>query len=202
MKQILSILSAFFLAIAMLVGNVFAQVAPYTLFGTSGYIESDYQEDMAIQMTSVDKDSYGGIDFTMPEGTTIKDITHLSTNFAMISGACGGGSPRFQIGVIDPFTNTEKTIYAYIGEGPTYSCDPSGWQESGNVVEDGRFVDATQLGSLFYTPYDEFLDTFGSYRVTSVILVVDSGWMFGGQSVAVDNLQVIDQTFSFKMTSN
>lgn len=201
MKRILSILSAFVLAIVMLVGRVFAQVEPYTLFGTSGYIETDYDQDIAVQMSS-GSDSYGGIDFSLPDKATFADITHLSTDFMMIEGACGGGSPRFQISVIDPRTNTEKTIFAYIGKGPTFSCEPTGWQMSGNLVEGGMFIDATQLGGLFYTPYQEALKNFDNYQVTSLELTVDSGWMFGSQSLVVDNIRINDEVFTFTNSVN
>jgi hypothetical protein len=197
MKHLLSIFSAFFLAIVMLVGNVFAQVTPYTLFGTSGYIESDYQEDMAVQITS-GENSYGGIDFVVADDTRFADITHLSTDFSVIHGTCGGGSPRFQIGVNDPITNTEKILYVYIGQDPLYSCEPDGWQQSGNLLSEGKFIDATQLGSLFYTSYEEALMHYGGYEVMSLELVVDSGWMFGNQSIAIDNIQINDDVFDFK----
>ena len=180
----------------MLTGNVAAQVEPYTLFGTSGYIESIYDTDMAVQITS-GEDSYGGIDLSMPEETRFEDIKHLSTDYIVITGTCGGGSPRFQISVFDPITLTEKILFAYIGESHNYTCPSDGWQTSGNVLENGKFIDATQLGSLFYTSYEEALTYFGKDKVTTIKLVVDSGWMFGTQSIEVDNIRINDEVFTF-----
>lgn len=196
MKHIATIFTSFVLAIPMLVGNVFAQVAPYTLYGTSGFIESEYQEDMAVQVTS-DSGSYGGIDFDVPVGTTLEELTHLSTDFSVLSGTCGGGSPRFQINMIDSQTRTEQMLYAYIGEGSSFTCSSSTWQKSGNLLGKDTFIDATQAGSLFYTPYEEVIRYFGTNEVTGIELVLDSGWMFGEQSVVFDNIRVNDQTFTF-----
>jgi hypothetical protein len=39
---------------------------------------------------------------------------------------------------------------------------------------------------------------YGGYEVMSLELVVDSGWMFGNQSIAIDNIQINDDVFDFK----
>lgn len=134
-----------------------------------------------------------GATFTDVGVTTFASLTALSTEFNVTDDDCGGGSPRFQIGVQTP--SGTKNIHVYLGPTPSFTgCTANAWLASGNLIgaADLRF-DTTQLpGGTFYDSYAHALTLAGSFAVTSLRIVVDSGWFFPDkeQTVLIRNLRV------------
>jgi hypothetical protein len=171
----------------------------YTFFGEADYIEPGYNSMRAVEMVSDADPGFGGLDFEIPAGTTLADLDTLATDYN--ATACGGGSPRFQINVIDENGDTQK-IFVYLGEHPNYDCVPNTWLSSGDLLETGQFVDATQLGGAFYEPYDSAIANYGGLEVTGIQLVTDGSWLFGTQTVLADNVDIDGTVYDFEPTAN
>lgn len=199
---------AIFLAAFMvaLVGSslVFAKPAAggYELFGDAALVSPGLNSPTAAQLRSGPTGAgFGGIDFAVPSGMTFADLQKLSTDYKFTAGTCGLGSPRFQVNVIDPNTNTTKNIFVYIGPPPSYTgCPQNVWQNTGDLAEPGNFVDASQVGGAFYTDYALAQTLYGSYQVTGIQLVIDAGFSQPGgeQTVVVDNVMINNNTYTFE----
>jgi hypothetical protein len=134
-------------------------------------------------------DDYSGIFWNVPAGTTFGSLTNLSTDFQVIAGDCGGGSPRFQVYL----PNLNGNLFVYLGPTPNFTGCGTGWNSSGNLIgsTDLRF-DTSQVGGTFYSTYAQALALVGSQTVGEVDLVVDGGWAVGGnnQTVVIKNTVV------------
>jgi hypothetical protein len=142
-------------------------------------------------------DDFSGVSYTKADGLTFADVQELSTDYLVRAGGCGGGSPRFQIGIDTDGDGTRNgSIFVYVGDAPSFNCTVGTWQSTGNLIGSGdlRF-DTSQLGGTFYDSYANALAAYGSDAVTSISFAVDAGWMFGGlQDVLVDDLTVNGRT--------
>jgi hypothetical protein len=130
--------------------------------------------------------------------TTFSSISTLSTEFDVTDDDCKGGSPRFQVRVQTP--SGEKNVFVYLGPPPSFTgCSTNVWIASGNLIgaTDGRYdTSQVQAGTQIST-YAQALALVGSYQVTGISLVVDSGWAFDDkeQTVKVRNVRVNGSTF-------
>ena len=130
--------------------------------------------------------------------TTFSSISTLSTEFDVTDDDCKGGSPRFQVRVQTP--SGEKNVFVYLGPSPSFTgCSTNVWIASGNLIgaTDGRYdTSQVQAGTQIST-YAQALALVGSYPVTGISLVVDSGWAFDDkeQTVKVRNVRVNGSTF-------
>src|SRR3954451_18508754 len=193
-KNIFSLTLTFLFAISL---SGYAFGANYQLFGGAQLTSPGNGSPTAVKLTSVGT-SYSGIDFSVDSGTTFADLSSLSADYMFTQGTCGGGSPRFQVNVIDPTTNQTRNIFVYFGTAPNYNdCPENTWVNTGDLLSNGLFVDTSQIGGTFYDTYENAVATFGQYQVTGVQLVVDGGWL-GPQMVLVDNVVVDDMTSTFK----
>jgi hypothetical protein len=148
-------------------------------------------------------DDFSGIDFAVPSSLTFSDLqSHaLSTDYKFTAGSCTGGSPRFQVNVLDPNTNTVKNIFVYIGPPPSYTgCPPNVWTNTGNLLAPTNLIDTSQLtGGTFYDPEVSAEIKYGSYQVVGIQLVADT---FGAaQTVIVDNVMINGNTYTFEPSS-
>jgi len=89
----------------------------------------------------------------------------------------------------------------YLGPSPNFTgCALNTWQSSGNLIgnnDTGRYdTSQVQAGTQSNT-YAGALSLIGSQQVTSIDLVVDSGWFFNpqDQTVLVRNVQINGQSF-------
>ncbi len=167
----------------------------YTLFGDSTLFHPGNNSATAVQLRSSSvSPGYGGIDFNIPAGTTFSQIQNLATDYNFAAGSCGGGAPRFQVNV------DGQNAFVYIGPPPNYTgCAQNVWLNTGNLVTPASFVDTSQLpGGTFYDTFAAADVRYGSDLVTGVQLVTDAGWMFGTQTVLVDNVMINDATFTFE----
>jgi hypothetical protein len=175
--------------------------AGYQLFGDAMLVSPGFNSPTAAQIRSDVNiaPNYGGVDFTVPSALTVADLDTLMTDYQFTAGGCGVGSPRFQINVTTP-SNGTKNIFVYIGPPPNYvGCALNVWANTGNLAAPTNLVDASQIGGSFYEPYSQVQTDFGSYPVTGVQLVVDSGYAVGGtQTAQVDNVKINNATFTFE----
>lgn len=165
----------------------------YELFGNAAIVSPGNNSPAAVKLESAGTypapTSYGGVDFAVPEGLTLADLSYLGTDY---NGPCGGGSPRFQVNVIDPNDNQVKNIQVYLEP-----CS-AGWNNTGNLLDPTDNVDTTQIGGTFYMPYATAQSLYGSYEVVGIQLVVDASWMFGTQTVLVDNVMIDTKLYTFE----
>ena len=139
-----------------------------------------------------------GASFADTGVTTFSSISTLSTEFDVTDDDCKGGSPRFQVRVQTP--SGEKNVFVYLGPSPSFTgCSTNVWIASGNLIgaTDGRYdTSQVQAGTQIST-YAQALALVGSYQVTGISLVVDSGWSFDDkeQTVKVRNVRVNGSTF-------
>ncbi len=193
MRKIILGLSSAVIGLALFVVPAFAS-GP-TLFG-SAVIQNG-----AVNLTSSGA-SYSGIDFPVPSGLTVNGLSNLQVNYEATVGGCGGGSPRYQVGVTTP--SGPANIFVYIGTPPNYTCVLNAWLDSGNLFDESNSankVDTSQLGGTFYDTLSHMYSTYGSYPVTDISLVVDSGWMFGTETILVKSAGINSATFSVLPTS-
>lgn len=191
-KRLLGVLTVVF--VAVLAGAVPASAAAnFTLFGDAARVHPGFNSHTAIQLRSAGT-GFGGIDFNVPSGMTFGQVQNLGADYNFTAGSCGGGAPRFQINV------DGKNAFVYIGPPPNYTgCPQNVWQDTGNLVSPGSFVDTSQLpGGAFYDTFAAADAKYGSHIVTGIQLVTDAGWMFGTQTVLVDNVKINDRTFTFE----
>lgn len=169
----------------------------YTLFGGASYEMPGNNSNRAVKLVSNSTTSFSGIDFAVPSGLTFGDVQKLAADYKFTPGGCTGGAPRFQMNVVDPLTNETKNIFAYSGSYPNYNDCPAGvWTSTGDLAESGLYVDATQVGESFYEPFSSAQSRFGSYAVTGIQLVTDSGRAVA-QSLLVGNVTINGTTYTF-----
>ena len=147
--------------------------------------------------------TYGGIVF-YPTDLTFADLAALNAWYNFYQGDCGGGSPRFTIGIDvngdGQFTwPTDGHVFVYWGTAPQFFACGSGWQFTGEMIgnADLRF-DATQVGGTFYDSYTSVLARVGTKAVMYVLIDVDGGWAMPGgvQNLLVDDFTVNDNVLS------
>ena len=166
----------------------------FTLFGDAALVHPGNNSPTAAQVRSVGNTGFGGIDFNIPAGLTLSQIQSLSTDYQFTAGSCGGGAPRFSINF-----GPNMNAFVYIGPPPNYAgCPQNVWANTGNLATPASFVDTTQLGGTFYDTFAAADLRFGSDVVTGIQLVTDAGWLFGTQTVLVDNVMINDATFTFE----
>jgi hypothetical protein len=182
----------------------------YTLFGGATYVSPGNNSNRAVRLVSdttvggPTSDDYSGIDFAVPANLTFSGITNLSFDMKPVEGGCGGGAPRFQINVVDPNTNQTKNIFVYAGAPPSYTCSATNtYAPTGNLIGTSLAIDTSQLsGGTFYDTLAHAQATYGSYKVTGIQLVVDSGWAQQGTQVfEVDNVKINDTLYDFEPNS-
>jgi len=170
----------------------------YSLFGDAQLVSPGNGSPTGVQMRSSTTiaPNYGGIDFSVPSGTTFGSITNLSTDYMFTAGSCADGSPRFQINV------DGVNAFVYIGPPPNYTaCAMNVWTNTGNLAAPANFVDTSQLpGGTFYDTFAAANLKYGTHAVTGIQLVIDAGFAFPGgtQTVVVDNVMINGTTFTFE----
>jgi hypothetical protein len=145
-----------------------------------------------------------GATFTDTGVTTFASLTTLSTEFDVTDDDCKGGSPRFQVRVQTP-SSGEKNVFVYLGPTPSFTgCSQNVWIASGNLIgsTDGRFDTSQVQPGTQVSTYAQALALVGTYPVTGLSLVVDSGWAFDDkeQTVRVRNVKVNGSTFFVPVT--
>jgi hypothetical protein len=116
----------------------------------------------------------------LPDHTLrFKDLNTLSTDYRRWDGDCGGGSPRFEIGLD---TNGDGVldgrIFVYLGPLYNFTNCERDWQNTGNFINFGGDYrwDLTQFQGMFYSSYREAIAQLGEAAICYIILVVDGSW--------------------------
>jgi hypothetical protein len=187
------------LAVALAAVPVTAGAAGgYTLFGDAQLTSPGHNSPTGVQLRSSTTvaPGYGGIDFSVPSGTTFGSISNLGTDYMFTSAGCGVGAPRFQINV------DGVNAFVYIGPPPNYtSCPMNVWTSTGNLAALASFVDTSQLpGGTFYDTFAAADLKYGGHAVTGIQLVIDAGFAFPGgtQTAVLDNVMINGATFTFE----
>jgi hypothetical protein len=172
-----------------------AAAVPWSTFGDAASIRQQTGADpWAVELRSV-AGSFGGVAFHPPTSLTFAQLTLLSADFNVTDDDCGGGSPRFQVGLdTDADGDRDGNIFVALGPTPNFTGCGAGWQSTGNLIgnnDHGRY-DASQVGGSAFGTYEAALAAAGDARVVGIQLVVDASWFFadGEQTVLVDNVQV------------
>lgn len=209
MKKFLIAASIAGVASAVLIGG--AMAATYTLFGGAELTSPGNASNNAVSLVSDLSDTdatndYSGVDFEVPDGLTFGDLTELATDYNVTDDDCGGGSPRFVIGLDEDNNGSEDGYIAvYIGPSPSFTDCMTGWQSTGNLIgnDDAGRYDATFIGGPLGT-YDDVAALYEDATITSIQLIVDSGWSADAsngdseQEVLVDNVNINGDVTTFE----
>jgi len=168
--------------------------SPFSLFGNATAVKNKGNQTIVLTSDLNADTPYGGIAYYPNNNLTFANIKSLSTDYFALNGIAGG-SPRFQITVIDT-DGQEVNIQVYIGTPPNFIQGPSdAWQSTGNLINStDEIFDVSQLvGGYTIVTYQDAVKAFGNLQVVGIELVVDGGWFpaFDGvQSVAFDNVTI------------
>ena len=194
MKKLFVSFSIMFAFALIFMATAAFAIGPYSFFGGAEYYSPGNASLRAVKLVSDATDPFSGVSFAIPDGTTFADLASLGTDYNVTDDDCGGGSPRFQVGIdMDGDGDRDGNVFVYIGPFPNYTGCAACWQTTGDLLTSGenRF-DTSQVGGTFYDSYAGASALVGSKGVTGVSLVIDSSWMFGDgeQTVLVDNTDV------------
>jgi hypothetical protein len=200
MKRI-SLVVVIALVAMMAVPTAMAQDASYTLEGDATIVSPGNASENAVQLRSDTATAISSVSFAVPDGTTFADLATLSTDYMFeLDDSCGGGSPRFQIGV-DSGTDVLGNIFVHIGPSPDFTgCVAGVWSNTGDLLEGDLPLDTSQLGGSQTDTYSSALAAYGTFAVTSVEIVVDAGWYFtddSEQTVLFDNTDVSGVVYTY-----
>jgi len=193
--------------------------APWSLFGRSYPVkEGPKSNSWAVALPSRCPETssncladgalvYSGVNFEASnQSLTFRELYHLSTSYKIMEWDCGGGSPRFIIGIdTDGDRKVNGHVFAHIGPPPGFTgCDIGVWKNTGNLINpddtDARYDIGELVAQFPYLTYREALTTLGDLAdkpVLYIMLVVDGGWL-ADQLVLVDHVRVN----SFKLTAD
>ncbi len=202
-------LSVLIIGISLLSFGLAWAAGPWSLFGSAHPLKQGAKPNpWAIELLSTCPDNntncledviFSGARFSPPnKRLTFRHIYRLSTSYKILEGDCGGGSPRFMIGLdTDGDGKVNGHILVYIGPPPTFTgCNIGVWENTGNLIDnndtDVRF-DINQLvpqtPRMSYKDTVEALGDLVNARVLYVLLVEDSGWLTD-EVVLIDNVMV------------
>ncbi len=191
-------------SIAMTAGIVLAAVfAPAALSATATPFGGATTSGGILTLVSNTGDAgaannFSGASFSDTGVTTFASITTLSTEFDVTDDDCIAGSPRFQVRVQTP--SGERNVFVYLGPTPSFTgCSQNVWVASGNLIgsTEGRFDTSQVQAGTQVSTYAQALALVGTYQVTGISLVVDSGWALADkeQTVRIRNVKVNTSTF-------
>lgn len=189
--------------VAALVLTTFAAPAPYSLFGDAQLVSPGNNSPTAAKLVSDDSPGYGGIDFNVTSGLTFADYTTLSTDYLVSVGGCAAGSPRFQFNFKNLDTNQTGTLEVYFQDvNISQTCQTNQWVASGNLAQVGYVENITENPNT-YIPFSDAQQQYGSYEITGIQLVIDSGYAFtSGEVILFDNVMINSSLFTFESANS
>jgi hypothetical protein len=194
MRRLITTAAAIVTAVVVVPAALAATATPFGGATTSGGILNLVSNTGDAGATN----DFSGASFAGTGVATFSSITTLSTEFNVTDDDCAGGSPRFQVRVQTP--SGEKNVFVYLGPTPSFTgCSQNVWIASGNLIGtiDGRYDTSQVQAGTQVSTYAQALALVGSYQVTGISLVVDSGWALADkeQTVNVRNVKVNLSTF-------
>ena len=151
---------------------------------------------------------FGGATFDDATGVSFSSLAVLSADFNVTDDSCGGGSPRFQIQIdTNGDSVSDGNIFVYLGPSPSFSGCTSGWQTTGNLIdnEDAGRWDYTQLGGPLGGYSGAPVNVLAG-KILNISIVVDSSWSAaatGGDSemtTLIDNVvigKIVETSYEF-----
>ena len=141
---------------------------------------------------------FSGASFSDTGVTTFASITTLSTEFDVTDDDCIAGSPRFRY--VSRRLRVRRTYSSISVPTPSFTgCSQNVWVTSGNLIgsTEGRFDTSQVQAGTQVSTYAQALALVGTYPVTGISLVVDSGWALADkeQTVRIRNVKVNTSTF-------
>jgi hypothetical protein len=139
---------------------------------------------------------YSGLTLPLPAGLTLAQITQLSADFNVTDDDCIAGSPRFVINY-----GGGQNFSVYFGPSPNFTgCGQNTWLSTGNLVgtSEALRVDTSHLtGGAVNSTWAQALALVGTLPITSINLIVDSGWALADkeQTVLVRSIKLNNETF-------
>lgn len=194
MRRLITTAAAIVLATVIVPAALAATATPFGGATTSGGILTLVSNTGDAGATN----NFSGASFAGTGVTTFASIATLSAEFNVTDDDCAGGSPRFQVRV--QTSAGEKNVFVYLGPTPSFTgCSQNVWIASGNLIgsPDGRFDTSQVQAGTQVSTYAQALALVGSYQVTGISLIVDSGWALADkeQTVQVRNVKVNASTF-------
>jgi hypothetical protein len=175
--------AAFPVAVALSGGAASAATGDFSLSGSAT------QQADGIHLISDGTHTDSDITFTLPAGTAVADLTDLEATIQVLTGTCGGGSPRFSV------ETASGNIFVYVGDAPNFTSCANG--STGNLLTSADLrVDTSQVGGTFYDTWSHAVSLAGSSPVTGLDLVVDGGWL-APQEFLVTSATVNATSYSF-----
>jgi hypothetical protein len=178
-------------ALVLLVVLAIPAAAAAAVSGTGGGTTiSNGQATLVANTTS----PFSSISFDDLHGQPVGNLTNLAAD--VVQADYGLGSPRFSVEVSNG-TDT-KSIFVYLGDLPNLNTGGTG--DTGNLLDSGTRVDATQVGGTFYDTWADAVSdaTAHGYSTISEIDVVVDGV---SQTVVLDSVTINDATYGFAATS-
>jgi hypothetical protein len=192
---------------------------PWSLFGNASLVKDGQKPNFwAVALSSRCSETsfncledgalvYSGVTFKAPNRKlTFRSIYQLSASYKITEWDCGGGSPRFVIGIdTDGDRKVNSHIFVYIGPPPGFTgCDMGVWRNISNLIDgndsEARFDIGQFMPQMPYLTYRDVLAALGDLSdrpVLYVMLVVDGGWL-ADQVVLVDDVRVNNFKLSAK----
>lgn len=199
------------LGMSLLLATAASASGPWSLFGDARPVKEGLQPNpWAAELCSTcppeSQDcladnalTVAGVTFKAPNRKlTFADIYKLSASYKIKQGDCGGGSPRFSIGIdTDGDGSADGDVFVYIGPAPEFTaCPADAWDITGNLINDtdarfeiSQFIQENALTYLTYQEASSFLGDIAHQSVVYILLVADGGWE-EDQVILVDNVQV------------
>ena len=119
----------------------------FTLVQSATLVHPGNHSSMAAEVSTTGNPfTWGAVEFSIPSGLTLSQLTNLSTDYKFVTGSCWGGSPRFEVWVTD--SNVTHKIFFYLGPPPNYTgCPPGAYSRTGNLATPSGSVDAEVLAA-------------------------------------------------------
>jgi hypothetical protein len=185
-------------------GALLAGIAPMAsaqgLFGNASICASCLPPPSARLVSSeVGVPPYAGVH--LGPAPALSAVNDLGSDFNMIAGDCGGGSPRFEIA-----PSTGKNIFVYFGPAPSFTGCGTGWQSTGNLLAspDARVDTSRVPGGTQYDAWAHAVTLAGNTPVLAIDPAVDACWSQPGkvQTMLADNIRVDNEGRMYPIISN
>jgi hypothetical protein len=190
-------------AAALAVAGV-AAAAHYTLAGDATIV-SGGNPGNAAQLRSA-AGGFGVVGVSPATPIAWAGFDTLSADYNVTDDDCGGGSPRFQVGVDTTGDGlSDGTVHIAFGPSPAFTDCAAGWQTTGNLIgnnDAGRY-DYSAFGGSPSTTYANAPASVQNGQVVRVSIAVDGSWNAaatngdGEQTVLVDNVDVDGHVTTF-----
>lgn len=175
-------------------------LAAFSLFGDASIVSGGNPGNAAqLPADTSLPNMFAGVNVSPSSPIPWTSFATLSADFNVTDDNCGGGSPRFSVGVdVNSDNVSDGNVHIAFGPSPSFTGCASGWQSTGNLIgnnDAGRY-DYSNFGGSPFTTYSAAPASVLAGSVVKVTLVVDGWWSTaatggdGEQTILVDNIDV------------